>query len=73
MHSYAFCPLEQYKLVCACELVQPVKIDCAICAGYLFWKVLLCDEIVKPAKIAKYADLTILSPLVAVVQMIKLA
>ena len=49
VHSYA-CPLEQYKLVCACELNQPVKIDCAICAGQPFLKVLPCDEIVKPPR-----------------------
>ena len=33
VHGYAFCPLEQYKLVWVFELVQPFKIDCAICAG----------------------------------------
>ena len=52
MHSYAFCPIEQYKLAGAFELVQPVKIDCAICEGYLFLIVLPSDEMVKPAKIA---------------------
>ena len=71
VHSYAFCPLEQYRLVCAFEVVQPVKIDCAICAGQLFLIVLLSDEMVKPAKIAEETNLTIVPPSVAVVQMIK--
>ena len=73
VHSYAFCPLEQCKLVCAFGVVQPVKIDCAICAGQLFLIVLLSDEMVKPAKIAEETNLTIVPPSVAVVQMIKLA
>ena len=73
VHSYAFCPLEQCKLVSAFEVVQPVKIDCAICAGQLFLIVLLSDEMVKPAKIAEETNLTIVPPSVAVVQMIKLA
>ena len=67
-----FVPLNN-KLVWPFELVQPIKIDGEICALYLVLIALLSSEIVKPPKIAKGTNFIILSPLVAVVEMIKLA
>ena len=31
-HTYTFCLVEPLKLVWLCELLPPIKIDCAICA-----------------------------------------
>ena len=55
------------------KLVQRVKVDCAIYTVWLFLIVVLSGKIVKLAKIAKYTNLTILSPLAAAGQIIKLA
>ena len=61
------------KLVWPFRLVWRVKIYCAIYTVWLFLIVVLSGKIVKLAKVDKYTNLTILSPLAAAGQIIRLA